>query len=176
MREAHHQPGQDAPLGTPPSRGTILVRVRYAECDPMNVAHHGVYLSWMELARTELLRAGGVSYAQLEQAGTFLVIAKAQVTYRRPVIYDDVLAVTASVTRAGPAKIEHAYEVAVVGRHGEGVQQVREGLVDLASLVAGAARALTPIVAAAGETTLGCVDRHGRISRMPAWLSQVPPG
>jgi acyl-CoA thioester hydrolase len=138
----------------------------------MNVAHHGVYLSWMELARTELLRAGGVSYAQLEEAGTFLVIARAQVSYRRPVIYDDVLAVTASVTRAGPAKIEHAYEIAVVGRHGEGVQHVREGLVD--PIVPGSAFA--PIIAAAGETTLGCVDRHGRISRMPTWLSQVPPG
>jgi hypothetical protein len=44
------------------------MRVRYAECDPMGVAHHATYLGWLEIARTELLRAGGVSYAQLEAA------------------------------------------------------------------------------------------------------------
>ena len=38
-------------------RVTIPIRVRYAECDPMQIAHHGSYPLWMEMGRTELLRA-----------------------------------------------------------------------------------------------------------------------
>ena len=46
-----------------------------------------------EAGRTELLRSTGVSYAQLEGAGVFLVIVKLDVRYRRPVLYDDVVEV-----------------------------------------------------------------------------------
>ena len=45
------------------------IRVRYAETDQMGRAHHMQYLAWFELGRTELMRAQGVSYAELEKRG-----------------------------------------------------------------------------------------------------------
>jgi acyl-CoA thioester hydrolase len=129
----------------------VRVRVRYSECDPMNVAHHAAYAPWLEIGRTELLRAGGVSYAQLEAAGVFLVITKLEVAYRRPVLYDDVVEVRTRVESASRVKIRHGYEVVVVERGGAAASEV----------------------AAGATTTLACVDEQGRVCMLPEWLSGV---
>jgi acyl-CoA thioester hydrolase len=125
---------------------TITVRVRYVECDPMGVVHHTVYPVWFEMARTELLRLSGVSYAELEAAGTLIVVVKLQVKYRRPAKYDDELTVKATCTRAAGARIEHDYEI----RRGD------ELLVT-------------------GSTVLACVDRAGRVIGVPETLHFEPP-
>ena len=138
-----------APASAVPRAGNTRLRVRYCECDPMNVAHHAAYIPWLEIGRTELLRAGGVAYAQLERAGVFLVIAKLEAAYRRPVLYDDVVEVRTRVTSASRVKVVHAYEIAVVERAGEA----------------------TEIVAAVAGSTLACVDRDGRVQTLPAWLA-----
>lgn len=138
-----------APILAVPRAGTTRLRVRYCECDPMNVAHHAAYIPWLEIGRTELLRTGGVPYAQLERAGVFLVIAKLEAAYRRPALYDDVVEVRTRVVSASRVKIVHAYEVVVVERAGQA----------------------TEIVAAAAGSTLACVDRDGRVRVLPAWLA-----
>jgi acyl-CoA thioesterase FadM len=58
---------------------TITVVPRYAETDKGGVVHHSVYPVWFEMGRTELLRANGVAYKDLEQAGVLFVVA-----WRRP--------------------------------------------------------------------------------------------
>jgi acyl-CoA thioester hydrolase len=125
---------------------TIPVRVRYAECDPMGLVHHSVYPIWFELARTELLRASGVAYAELEKAGTLIVVVKLEVNYKRPARYDDVLDVTATVTKVGGVRIEHTYEV----RRGQELLCI-------------------------GGTTLACLDRDGRLTGVPASLQMDQP-
>ena len=117
---------------------TVPIRVRYQECDPMNVAHHSVYPVWLEIARTELLRSMGQTYRDLEAAGVFLVVAKLSVRYRRPAMYDDELEVSVTALPTVGVKLEHKYEI----RRG------RELL-------------------AAAETTLACVDRDGKLRPVP---------
>lgn len=73
--------------------GRIEVRVRYGETDRMGVAYHPHYLVWCELGRTELLRALGVSYAELEDQGLLLAVVAAGVRYHAPARYDEVVAV-----------------------------------------------------------------------------------
>ncbi|MEM6392288.1 MAG: thioesterase family protein [Planctomycetota bacterium] len=119
----------------------VRVRVRYVECDPMNVAHHSAYPVWMELARTELLREQGAAYRDLEASGVLFVVARLSVRYRRPAMYDDELDVWVQGEPVVGAKIEHRYEV----RRGEEVL-------------------------ATGETTLVCVDREGKMQRVPEGL------
>lgn len=116
----------------------------------MGVAHHGSYIPWLELARTELLRTSGVSYAQLEASGVFLVVAKLGVSYRRPILYDDVIEVVCRVVGGGRVKIEHAYEVMIVERGGA------------------ACGAGEPVAIA--TTTLACVDAQGKVRALPEWL------
>jgi acyl-CoA thioester hydrolase len=123
--------------------GEIQVRVRYAETDRMGLLHHANYLVYFEQARTELLRDCQASYKELEDQGFFLVVAKAEVKFKSPAHYDDVLTIRTTVTRTSPVRLEHKYEV------------TRDG---------------TPI--AEGLTTLACVGRDGKLREMPAWLSE----
>lgn len=131
------------------------MRVRYCECDPMGVAHHASYVPWLEMGRTELLRETGVTYAQLESAGVFLVIVKLEVKYRRPVLYDDLLEIRTNVVGGSRVKIEHEYEVVLVER-GRGRM--------------GAAGAAAGDVLAVAATTLACVSGSGRPGALPDWL------
>jgi acyl-CoA thioester hydrolase len=137
------------PVAAVPTSGASRVRVRYCECDPMGVAHHASYVPWLEIARTELLRGTGVTYAQLEEAGVFLVIVRLDVRYRRPVRYDDVVDVRTRVTGGSRIKIEHEYDLVVVERGGAGVEE--------------------PVAAA--FTTLACVGADGRPRALPDWLA-----
>ena len=93
---------------------TIEVRVRYCECDPMNVAHHSVFPVWMEIARTELLRHQGTVYRDLEAKDVFFAVIDMALRYKRPAKYDDLLLVH---VRELPGhggkrvKVKHEYEI-----------------------------------------------------------------
>ena len=67
----------------------ISFRVRYVECHPMGVAHHSTYPIWFEMGRTEMLRAQGGRYRDLESAGVFLVVSDLTIRFRAPARYDD---------------------------------------------------------------------------------------
>lgn len=142
-------------MPTAPTHGVVRLRVRYCECDPMKVAHHAAYIPWLEVARTELLRDSGVSYAQLEAAGVFLVVTRLDVRYRRPIRYDDLVEVRTSVSGGGRVKIEHAYELFIVERH--------DGSHDAAQ------------PAAIATSTLACVNREGKVAALPEWLTPPTP-
>ena len=134
------------------------VTVRYAETDMMGVVYHGNYLPWMEIGRTELLRTSGVSYGKMEAEGFFLVITRCEVRYRRPVRYDDLIEIRTRVERTSRVKIQHAYEIALIERHGR---------------VPDPADPSVPSdgVCAAGTTELACVGADGRPRELPAWLT-----
>ena len=114
------------------------------ETDRMGLLHHANYLVYFEQARTELLRARGVAYKDLEDRGFFLVIAKVEIKYRAPAHYDDVLTIRTTVTRTTPVRLEHRYEV------------FRDGA-----------------LICEGSTTLACVDREGKLQAMPEWLTET---
>ncbi len=69
----------------------IPVRVRYAETDAMGVVHHSSYFIWLELARVEWLKALGIDYKQMEQEGLFLPVVQANLNYKSPTFFDDLL-------------------------------------------------------------------------------------
>ncbi len=114
------------------------IRVRYSECDPMGVVHHAVHPVWFEIGRTELLRAAGGNYRELEAQGIFLAVVRLEVRYRRPARYDDVLTLTTTLVDASHVKIVHRYELS------------RDGA-----------------VLATGESTLACIDATGRARSLP---------
>jgi acyl-CoA thioester hydrolase len=75
----------------PADASDIRFRVRYAETDAMGVVHHSRYLPWLEMGRTEFLRARDYSYRQLEQAGVLLAVIEVHTRYRAPAVYDDTI-------------------------------------------------------------------------------------
>lgn len=154
-----HERGGPIRGGAVPASGVVRVRVRYAECDPMGVAHHASYAPWLEIGRTEILRDGGTSYEALERAGVFLVVTKLEVKYRRPIRYDDLIEVRTRVVGGSRVKIRHEYELALLERAG--------GAPDPGDPA-------TPIdgVTAVAATELACVGPDGRPRALPAWLMQ----
>ena len=85
---------------------TITVVPRYAETDKGGVIHHSVYPVWFEMGRTELLRANGVAYRDLEAQGTFFVVAELRIKYRRPAFYDKELLLETTCSNVTPGKVE----------------------------------------------------------------------
>jgi len=114
------------------------IRVRYAECDRMGYVHHSKYFEYFEMARTELLRANGVRYRDLEDRGVLFVVAKAECRFRRPAAYDDLVQVRVRTVRQTRARIDHEYQL------------YRDG-----------------VLLCEAATTLACVDREGQIIPIP---------
>jgi acyl-CoA thioester hydrolase len=67
------------------------LRVRYADTDAMGIVYYSKYLEYFEVARTEMLRACGLPYAELESMGFYLPVMDASIKYYRGARYDDLL-------------------------------------------------------------------------------------
>ena len=117
----------------------LKVRVRYGETDQMGVVYHANYLLYFEMGRTELLRAAGLPYAELEKKGVFLVVVEASCRYRAGARYDETLDVLTRVERIGKATASFAYEI----------------------------RGADGRLCAEGRTELAAVDRSSRPLRLP---------
>ncbi|MGA0383980.1 MAG: acyl-CoA thioesterase [Flavobacteriaceae bacterium] len=87
-------------------KGIIEVRVRYAETDQMGVVYHSNYLNFLELGRVEWLRSLGYSYAELEKKGVLLPVVHADLNYRFPARYDELIRVETEVSSIGKSSIE----------------------------------------------------------------------
>lgn len=138
----------------------------------MGVVHHASYIPWLEMGRTELLRDAGVSYAELEAAGVFLVIVKLEVSYKRPAYYDDLVEVRTRVVGPGSrVKIRHEYEVVRApddarASAGVGAEDVGGGANTLTQ------RRVPGELLMTASSMLACVDRAGRPAPLPDWLAR----
>ena len=90
---------------------TMEYRVPYADTDQMGVVYYGNYLTLFERARNELMRACGYTYRECEAEGWMLPVIHAELDYKSPAKYDDLLEVTAYVQEAKGVRIEIACEV-----------------------------------------------------------------
>lgn len=122
----------------------IHFRVRYQETDAQGRVHHANYLTWFEMGRVELLRAAGFNYRDMESAGVLLVVSHVECKYYQPANYDDLIRVVTVTERAKGARINHHYRI------------YRD----------------TELLAE-GRSTIACIDRSGKVRRLPAYL--IPP-
>jgi len=122
---------------------TITIQPRYSETDQGGVIHHSVYPVYFEMGRTELLRANGLAYKDLEAAGVFFVIAELRIKYRRPAFYDEKLNLETTCTNVTASKVEHSYKL------------IRPNTGELLS---------------EAQSVLACVDSNGKIRRMPEFM------
>lgn len=86
-------------------------RVRYSDTDHFGVVYYARYLDWFEAGRTEILRAKGVTYAELEKKGFFAPVVEIKVNYFKPARYDDIVELETSVEHVGNSSIKFKYKV-----------------------------------------------------------------
>ena len=81
----------------------------------MRVVYHTHYLDYFEAARTEALRAMGVAYKDLEDAGIIMPVIDLAVQYKRSAYYDDVLEIEAAFTEVPRVRVRIDYTVRRAG-------------------------------------------------------------
>lgn len=123
-----------------------LHRVSYGETDAMGVVYYANYLHWFEQARSQFIREGGMSYAEVERRGVFLPVREAWCRYRKPATFDQEIAVRAAISKWGRASLTFVYEVISIEQ---------------------------TILLAAGGTEHACVNRDGRPVAVPDWLKTI---
>ena len=124
------------------------LRVRYGETDQMGTFYNSRALEWFECGRTELLRAMGVPYAEMERRGVLLPLVESHVVYQGRARYDDLLRVTATAAMAGKARVR--FDIRIV--QAQGGQAV-----------------------AGGYTIHAIVSPEGRPIRPPQWFLEAIP-
>lgn len=122
---------------------TIPIVPRYAETDKAGVVHHSVYPVWFEMGRTELLRANGIAYTDLEEAGISFVVAQMCIKYRRPAMYDEKLQLETECSAVTAGKVEHTYRLT----------RISDG-----------------VLLAEGTTVLAHIDATGKVRRIPEFM------
>jgi len=125
----------------------LNIRVRYNETDGQGRVHHAQYLNYFERGRVEMLRASGFSYKELEKGGLMLVVSQIRVRYLLPAEFDDELQLITRVLYARGARLEHQYQL----------YRNTDLLVD-------------------AETEIACIDRSGKVRRLPSYLQWKPAG
>ena len=88
------------------------IHVRYAETDQMGVVYHANYLVWCEIGRTDFIRRCGMSYADMERAGTKLAVTEANLRMLASARYDDTVRVTTRLESVRSRAVTFGYEIA----------------------------------------------------------------
>ena len=89
----------------------VQIRVRYKDTDKMGVVYHSNYIVFYEVARTELFRAMGLPYSELERRGVISPIIEVESRYLAPAYYDELITVRAMISEVPMARLNVTYEV-----------------------------------------------------------------
>jgi acyl-CoA thioester hydrolase len=87
-------------------KASFRVRVPYADTDKAKVVHHAAYFRFLEMARVEMLREGGLDYRRFEETTDLgLPVVEARLRYRVAARFDDLLEVETVVDEATRASL-----------------------------------------------------------------------
>ena len=82
------------------------LRVRYGECDPQGIVFNANYLSYFDITVTELWRATALgSWESMVERGLDVVVGEANIRFRSPARFDDVIAIHARVAKLGTTSV-----------------------------------------------------------------------
>lgn len=73
------------------------IRVRYGEVDQMGFMYYGNYCLYYEIARAEMIRDLGYTYANLEKDGIVMPVVKVNAKYLKPALYDQLISVRTEI-------------------------------------------------------------------------------
>ena len=89
---------------------SIEVEVPFHDVDAMNVAWHGHYVKYFEIARCALLRLFDYDYPEMKASGYLWPVVECHLKYVRPAIYNQQLRVEATLIEY-ENRIKIGYEI-----------------------------------------------------------------
>ena len=91
---------------------THRLDVRFRDCDPMGHVNNAVYLTYLEQARFAHWRAlWGFDFEHLPDGTPGVILARAEIDYRLPARYGDVLEVKIALEKIGRTSLTYLYEI-----------------------------------------------------------------
>lgn len=105
------------------------IRVRYGETDQMGYVYYGNYALYYEEARTNAIRLLGISYKDLEDNGIMMPVMNSNITYLRPVFYDEMLTIKCTIHDISKTDTEIVFHGEIFNEKGK---KVNEGIIKLA--------------------------------------------
>ena len=121
-------------------------RVIYGDTDQMGVVYYANYLSFFERGRCEYMRERAFDYGAFEREGFFFPVVEANVKYKSPAKFDDLISIETEITAASRITLDFGYRVL----RGE-------------------------TLLAEGFTRHACLSRSGRPVRLPLSLQGLLP-
>ena len=118
-------------------------RVIYGDSDQMGIVYYANYLRWFEKGRSEFLRQISLPYSSLEQQGVNFPVVEVTCRYMQSARYDDVVRIETELAEIGRASLRFEYRIL---READGC------------------------LLATGTTKHACLDRSGRVQRIPGFL------
>ena len=89
--------------------------VRFRDCDALGHVNNAVYLTYLEQARIHHWRAAGVPSRPQGDGIPGIILARAEIDYRRPARYGDVLEIRRGVAAIGRTSFTYEYEIVSEG-------------------------------------------------------------
>jgi acyl-CoA thioester hydrolase len=99
------------PAPQPLAGFSIEIPVRFAECDPYGVVWHGRYALYLEQAREALTGRFGFTASKALDLGYRVPITRMEIRYRRPILADRTVRVTARLRTPEVARLVVDYEI-----------------------------------------------------------------
>ncbi len=87
------------------------IKIYYSDTDCGGVVYYANYLVYFEKARTEWMEERGAGVKDLAEKGVLFIVSKAEVNYRSPARYGDLLTVEVKAGKIGSARIVFTYRV-----------------------------------------------------------------
>ena len=87
------------------------IRVRYKDTDRMGLVYYGNYFTFFEVARSELMRDLGYSYADVEADGYGMVVTEASAKYHGNTHYDALITVKTAIFPLKKVQVRFEYRV-----------------------------------------------------------------
>lgn len=90
-------------------------RSRYSETDKMGIVYHSRFLEYFEMIRTEFIRSIGLPYGEMEASGIMLPVTRADISYKRPIKYDELMDGSVMIYNQPTVKLITYYDIRPAG-------------------------------------------------------------
>jgi acyl-CoA thioester hydrolase len=87
------------------------LRVRYGECDPQGIVFNANYLLYFDVGLTEYWRDRVGAWDDMAQLGVDAVVAEANIRFRAPARFDDVLQLVVTTEELGTTSMTTRVDV-----------------------------------------------------------------
>lgn len=124
----------------------MKTKVYYADTDAGGVVYYANYLRWLEMARSELLEALGMSVVEYAKQGFVFAVARVEIDYRVPAVLGDAVEIETTVERV--RRVRFTLDQRVV-RSPDGQELVK------------------------AKVTVACVNPQGKLIALPEDLAEA---